>query len=191
MSAAGFICWGPGSTHACALPRPRVRCYCVERYAVSPSFSTRHQTKRIPGLPAVTHAVLTNWEYMDVIRLAADPKCSSNLVNSITTVDRLLKLNRLRGPLKNLFGLGGLESDQDFVSVLTVCPLLCYGWQGRVLIPAYAGGKSVSACFVAGSELGPRGRLNDIRSFLRDTKRRYSDSGRHCTCCDPSGAVDR
>ncbi|KAI0278577.1 serine carboxypeptidase S28-domain-containing protein [Russula aff. rugulosa BPL654] len=68
---------------------------------------------------AVTHAVLMNWEYMDVIRLAADPKCSSNLVNSITTIDRMLKLNRLRGPLKKLFGLGGLESDQDFVSVLT------------------------------------------------------------------------
>jgi hypothetical protein len=73
----------------------------------------------------VTHAVLTNWEYMDVIRLAADPKCSSNLVNSITTIDRLLKISRLRGPLKKLFGLGGLESDQDFVSVLTVCSLCC------------------------------------------------------------------
>ncbi|KAH9987911.1 serine carboxypeptidase S28-domain-containing protein [Russula compacta] len=68
---------------------------------------------------AVTHAVLTNWEYMDVIRLAADQRCSSNLVNSISTIDRLLKFGPLRGPLKNLFGLGGLESDQDFVSVLT------------------------------------------------------------------------
>jgi hypothetical protein len=72
-----------------------------------------------------------NWEYMDVIRLAADPKCSSNLVNSITTIDRLLKFDRLRGPLKKLFGLGGLESDQDFVSVLTVCPLCCV-MDGRV-----------------------------------------------------------
>ncbi|KAF8269748.1 serine carboxypeptidase S28-domain-containing protein [Lactarius quietus] len=68
---------------------------------------------------AVTHAVLTNWEYMDVIRLAADPKCSSNLVNSITTIDALLKVGTLRGWLKKLFGLGGLASDQDFVSVLT------------------------------------------------------------------------
>lgn len=73
----------------------------------------------------MTHAVLTSWEYMDVIRLAADPKCSSNLVNSITTIDRLLKFSRLRLPLKKLFGLGGLESDQDFVSVLTVCLLCC------------------------------------------------------------------
>jgi hypothetical protein len=73
----------------------------------------------------VTHAVLANWEYMDVIRLAADPKCSSNLMNSITTIDRLLKFRHLRGPLKKLFGLGGLESDQDFVSALTVCRLCC------------------------------------------------------------------
>ena len=71
---------------------------------------------------AVTHATLTNWEYMDVIRLAADPKCSSNLVNSITTIDRLLKFGTLRVPLKRLFGLAGLASDQDFVSVLTVRP---------------------------------------------------------------------
>ena len=75
----------------------------------------------IPFL-AVTHAVLTNWEYMDVIRLAADSKCSSILVNSINTIDSLLKVNTLRVPLKKLFGLGGLASDQDFVSVLTVCP---------------------------------------------------------------------
>jgi len=128
---------------------------------------------------------------MDVIRLAADPKCSSNLVNSITTIDRLLKLSRLRGPLKRLFGLGGLESDQDFVSVLTVRPLLCHGCLGGVIILAYAGDKPVSAGFVAGSELGPRGRLDDIRSFLRDIKRRYSDSGRHYTHCAPPRAAER
>jgi hypothetical protein len=69
----------------------------------------------------VTHAVLTNWEYMDVIRLAADPKCSSNLVNSISMIDSVLKIGPLRGRLKNLFGLSELESDRDFVSVLEVC----------------------------------------------------------------------
>jgi hypothetical protein len=58
---------------------------------------------------------------MDVIRLAADPICSSNLVNSIATIDKLLKYGPLRGQLKNLFGLAGLESDQDFVSALAVC----------------------------------------------------------------------
>ncbi|KAI0245330.1 serine carboxypeptidase S28-domain-containing protein [Lactifluus subvellereus] len=70
---------------------------------------------------AVTRAVLTNWEYMDVIRLAADPKCSSNLMNTITIVDSLLKFSPLRGRLKNLLDLSELESDKDFVSVLTVC----------------------------------------------------------------------
>jgi len=82
---------------------------------------------------AVTHAVITSWEYMDVIRLAADPKCSSNLVNSIATIDRLLRIDRLRGPLKRLFDLGDLESDQDFVSVLTY-PL--GSWQARNWDPA-------------------------------------------------------
>jgi len=42
------------------------------------------------------------------------------------TIDRLLKLGRLQGPLKKLFCLGGLESDQDFVSVHGVSSLLCY-----------------------------------------------------------------
>ncbi|KAH9991483.1 serine carboxypeptidase S28-domain-containing protein [Russula vinacea] len=82
---------------------------------------------------SVTHAVLTNWEYMDVIRLAADAKCSSNLVNSVSTIDRVLKFRHLRGPLKKLFGLDGLESDQDFVSVLTY-PLA--SWQDRNWDPA-------------------------------------------------------
>ena len=74
--------------------------------------------------------MLTDWEYMDVIRLAADAKCSSNLVNSISTIDRVLKFRHLRGPLKKLFGLGGLESDQDFVSVLTVGHLFCISDSG-------------------------------------------------------------
>ncbi|KAH9958391.1 serine carboxypeptidase S28-domain-containing protein [Lactifluus volemus] len=67
---------------------------------------------------AATHAVLMNWEYMDVIRLAADPICSSNLVNSISIIDSLLKIGPLRGRLKSLFGLSELESDKDFASVL-------------------------------------------------------------------------
>jgi hypothetical protein len=113
------------------------------------------------GHSAVTHAVLTNWEYMDVIRLAADPKCSSNLVKSISTVDGLLKVGYLRGPLKKLFGLGELESDQDFVSVLTVClSAVVPRVAGPVLMRA---GRSVSAGLVAGSELGSRRWLDDIR----------------------------
>ena len=74
---------------------------------------------------------------MDVIRLAADAKCSSNLVNSIGTIDRLLKFRHLRGPLKKLFGLDGLESDQDFVSVLTVCRLRRISNDRGVMTPMY------------------------------------------------------
>ncbi|KAI0253178.1 hypothetical protein BJV78DRAFT_247470 [Lactifluus subvellereus] len=56
------------------------------------SSSLRYNTcpsKILPFL-AVTYAVLANWEYMDVIPLAADPKCP-NPVNTITTTDSLLK----------------------------------------------------------------------------------------------------
>ena len=116
----GFVCGSTGSSHARALSRHRVRSYRVERYVLPPPH-IRLIGILIPFL-AVTHAVLTNWEYMDVIRRAADPKCSSSLVNSITTIDSLLKVDRLRVPLKKLFGLGELASDQDFVSVLTVRP---------------------------------------------------------------------
>ncbi|KAI0247490.1 hypothetical protein BJV78DRAFT_1285481 [Lactifluus subvellereus] len=55
----------------------------------------------------------------DIIRLAADPKYSSNPVKIITIVDSLLKFAPLRGRLKKLFGLSELESDKDFVSVIT------------------------------------------------------------------------
>jgi hypothetical protein len=91
------------------------------------------------GHSAVTHATVSDWEYMDVIRLAAEPKCSSNLVESIANVDSLLNVSSLRGPLKKLFGLEGLESDQDFVSVLAVCSI-CFWSRGCVgPILMYAG----------------------------------------------------
>src|SRR5882762_7606612 len=69
---------------------------------------------------AVTHAAITNWEYMDVIRRAADRKCSANLVHTIALIDTLLKVPPLRKPLRSLFGLADLEHDIDFVSLLTV-----------------------------------------------------------------------
>jgi hypothetical protein len=33
-SVVGLVCWGARGTHACSLPRPRVRCYCVKWYAL-------------------------------------------------------------------------------------------------------------------------------------------------------------
>ncbi|KAG6830564.1 hypothetical protein H0H92_016015 [Tricholoma furcatifolium] len=81
---------------------------------------------------AVTHAALSNWEYMEVIRLAADPKCSSHLENSIAVIDHVLDQPHFRGLLKGLFGLKGLEHDEDFVSLLS-SPL--GSWQSRVWSP--------------------------------------------------------
>lgn len=71
---------------------------------------------------AVTHAALENWQYMDIIREAADPTCADHLVNSINTIDSILANSPvfLKRLLKNVFGLGGLEHDEDFVSVLEV-----------------------------------------------------------------------
>ena len=68
---------------------------------------------------AVTHATINNWEYMDVIRTAAPKECSDRLISSITRVDDLLAHNWFRGPLKRLFGLGGVTHDDDFVSTLS------------------------------------------------------------------------
>lgn len=38
----------------------------------------------------VTHAAITNWEYMDVIRQFATVECSDNLVQTVSTVDKYL-----------------------------------------------------------------------------------------------------
>ncbi|OCH91247.1 peptidase S28 [Obba rivulosa] len=67
---------------------------------------------------AVTHATLENWEYMDIIRRAANPECSHNLEIAIEAIDRTLSIPVLGGHLKGLFGLAELEHDEDFVSLI-------------------------------------------------------------------------
>jgi len=60
---------------------------------------------------------------MDVIRLAAPEKCSEHLVNTIKTIDSILTSpshSFLIKPLKSLFGLGDIEHNDDFMSVLEV-----------------------------------------------------------------------
>ena len=71
---------------------------------------------------AVTHASLQNWEYMEIIREAADTKCSEHIVNSINTIDDVLHnySSFFKRQMKNLFGLGDLEHDEDFASILEV-----------------------------------------------------------------------
>ncbi|KAJ7464832.1 serine carboxypeptidase S28-domain-containing protein [Mycena galericulata] len=84
---------------------------------------------------AVTHASIINWEYMEIIRNAADPICSQHLQNSIKTVDAILSNGRLKGPLKRLFGLSDLRHDEDFASVIE-SPL--GSWQSKCWHPDFA-----------------------------------------------------
>lgn len=67
---------------------------------------------------AVTHATLSNWEYYDVIRQAADPSCTAHIENTVKTLDILLEVPYLNPHVKGLFGLQNLEHDNDFMSVI-------------------------------------------------------------------------
>lgn len=66
----------------------------------------------------VVHATINNWEYMDIIRTAATPICSSLIQSSIAQIDMLIVNPVSRSPLKALFGLQGIRHDDDFVSVV-------------------------------------------------------------------------
>ncbi|KAF5377966.1 hypothetical protein D9615_006701 [Tricholomella constricta] len=81
---------------------------------------------------AVVHAELTNWKYMEVIRLAADPICSSHLENSISIIDEILDHRLFVRHLKALFGVKDLQHDEDFVSLIEA-PL--GSWQSKVWDP--------------------------------------------------------
>ncbi|KAG7088068.1 hypothetical protein E1B28_012099 [Marasmius oreades] len=81
----------------------------------------------------VTHAALSNWEYMDVIRLAANATCSRNLVGSVKRIDAILAKGTQTAALKKQFGITDLKHDVDFVSLIT-SPL--GGWQSKNWDPA-------------------------------------------------------
>ena len=68
----------------------------------------------------MTHASIENWQYTDIIRRAADPRCSAHLEHSIGVIDVLLKVPHLKKHLKALFGLEELEHDDDFASLIEV-----------------------------------------------------------------------
>lgn len=78
--------------------------------------------KYIYFILGVTHATLDNWKYFDVIRKVADPICSENIVNSVSTIDDILASNSpsTKRELKKAFGLEDLEHDDDFASLLEV-----------------------------------------------------------------------
>lgn len=87
---------------------------------VSPADSSRLLLPYATFISAVTHASLENWEYMEIIRKAADPKCSAHLEKSIQTIDTILAISHLKSHLKGLFGLADLKHDEDFASLLEV-----------------------------------------------------------------------
>jgi len=81
-------------------------------------------TSLINCMPGVTHAAVENWQYMEIIRQAADPTCSSHLQNSINIIDGILLTGLFKKQLKGLFGLADLEHDDDFASTISVRHLL-------------------------------------------------------------------
>lgn len=82
---------------------------------------------------AVTHAEIENWEYMDIIRTGGPGRCTDRIKDSIAKVDALLSRSVTKRGVKVLFGLQGLEYDDDFVSVLS-WPLSAF--QGKNWDPA-------------------------------------------------------
>jgi len=77
-------------------------------------------------MPGVTHAAVENWQYMEIIRQAADPTCSSHIQNSINIIDTILLTGLFKKQLKGLFGLADLEHDDDFASTISVRHLSCF-----------------------------------------------------------------
>lgn len=57
---------------------------------------------------------------MEVIRHAADAKCMAHLERAIYTIDVVLASRKFAHALKSLFGVGDLEHDVDFASLISV-----------------------------------------------------------------------
>ncbi|TCD70549.1 hypothetical protein EIP91_002895 [Steccherinum ochraceum] len=115
----------------------------------------------------VTHASLSNWEYMEIIRKAADPKCSEHLEEAVKAIDNLLE-TKLRVPLKQLFGLGELEHDDDFVSLISD-PL--GGWQAKVWDPAVGSNEFDEFCAALDKPIMAHADLlNTTMTYDHDTK---------------------
>ena len=111
------------------VPEQRTCAFCTHISSMArypPAVCTAHARTfplsypSITYLIGVTHASLSNWEYMEVIRNAADPKCSRHLEEIIEMVDSLLQIPLINSAVKNIFGLSELEHNEDFVSVLSV-----------------------------------------------------------------------
>lgn len=82
-------------------------------------------SKQLTIVIGVTHASIENWEYMEIVRRAADLKCSGNIQLTVEIVDSLLANPVTGRPIKGLFGLADLEHNEDFMSLLEV-RLCCF-----------------------------------------------------------------
>ena len=121
---------------------------------------------------AVTHADITNWQYMEVIRRSAPEACARHLENSIQTIDAILSRGGFPArALKALFGLSGLEHDDDFASVLS--SPLGY-WQAKCWDPKFGSTAFEDFCEVLGKapahlealEYGHEERMVDVGDGL-------------------------
>lgn len=96
--------------------------------------------------------------------MAMDPTCAANLQSAIATIDNILTHPEPTGPilrktLKKLFGLDGLEHDEDFASILSVreASLVKLSTLLRVVTSPESSG------VMAGQELGPRSGKHRVR----------------------------
>lgn len=97
---------------------------------------------------AVTHAQINFPQYFDPIQEYGDEKCISDLQMAVGVIDALLDLpSPVPDLVKGLFGLSGLEDD-DFADVIG-SPF--GGFRHALAVDPHR--------LLAGSELGPQGRL--------------------------------
>ncbi|KAF9449110.1 peptidase S28 [Macrolepiota fuliginosa MF-IS2] len=71
------------------------------------------------GSSAITHATLENWQFHDVIRRSAEPRCAGYLEKATEVIDNILDGGIGKRRFKGLFGLSDLKHDDDFVSLIT------------------------------------------------------------------------
>ncbi|KAF8625999.1 hypothetical protein AX17_006722 [Amanita inopinata Kibby_2008] len=81
----------------------------------------------------VTEAILENWQYMEIIRTAADSNCMSRIENAVQEMDNILADGRYTKALKTLFGMQNVTHDADFMSVISN---VLSEWQSKNWDPA-------------------------------------------------------
>ncbi|TFL01721.1 peptidase S28 [Pterulicium gracile] len=108
---------------------------------------------------AVTHAALSNWEYMETIRLSAEHNCSRNLQHGIESIDEIIEKKTHLPALQALFGLDNVTHADDFAAVLNAP----FGsWQSKNWDPAVGSTEFDDFCGAVNSP--PTGQNLDIHA---------------------------